>query len=64
MPVTLFIQEHSGDHNFEAEFKNRYTAEKAVSQWIAKGGYWMNADKLIWVPWHRVDYVRFDETNG
>jgi hypothetical protein len=60
MPVTLFIQEHRGDFNFEKEYVNRDAAERTLMFFEDSGGYWTE-DGAVYVPWHRVDLARIEE---
>jgi hypothetical protein len=60
MPVTLFIQEHSGDFNLEKEYTDRDAAERSLMHFEDSGGYWID-EGTVYVPWHRVDFARIDE---
>lgn len=62
MPITLWIQDHSGDNNYEANYGNRSLAEKALDAIKDNGGYYTtdSHDRRIFVPWHRVDFARFE----
>ena len=58
------MQDHSGNYNLERNYFTRETAMIAFDQIRAYGGYWTN-DGNIFVPWHRINFVRIeDELEG
>lgn len=68
MPVTLFIQDNAGDHNFEQEYPDTATAQCLLATIEKSGGYWSEDryGNVVYVPWHRVDFARITkgEENG
>lgn len=55
MSVTLFIQDHSGDCNYDRSFDDDDCAKRALKLIVANGGYWY--DELMFIPWQRADYA-------
>lgn len=69
MPVKLFIQDTTGDYNYEQEFASRRIAAEELSRIRKDEGYWIveEADEDtppndIFVPWHQVGFARIEET--
>lgn len=60
MSVTLFIQERSGDFNYDEDFTDEFEARKEFNHLKdSLQGYWVETDDgvEVFVPWHRVDHV-------
>ena len=64
MPITMFIQDRSGNYNFECEFPDRPTAIRALNEIKNAEGYWVDEKHSIFIPWHRVDFVRIEGKTG
>ena len=66
MPVTLYIQDCSGDHNLETILPNNDVLSARVEVGVIKnrGGYWTKDryDRDVFVPWHRIDFIRFEKS--
>jgi hypothetical protein len=58
--VNLFIQDESGDHNFDGEYLNALFAWEEMCRFQKNGGYYTE-DNTVFVPWHRVNYARIEE---
>lgn len=58
MKYRLFIKEQNGDFNFDKLFTSERLRNEALSKIIKSKRYWVD-DKTI-IPWHRVEYVRFE----
>ena len=58
MPVNVFIQDHSGEHNGECTFDDLDYAKGFVEDIRKSGGYWSD---LVFVPWHRIDFIELTE---
>lgn len=64
MSVTLFIQERSGDFNYDEDFADKFEAQKEFNRLKdSLQGYWVETDDgvEVFVPWHRVDHVELIE---
>jgi len=61
MPVTLFIQERSGDFNLEQEFTHSSGAHHELHSIRSNQGYWVNvggqSESDVFIPWHRIDRI-------
>jgi hypothetical protein len=58
--IVLFIQNLSGDYNFEREYPTTEEALQAVELFRLGGGY-VTEEGNVFVPWHRVDFARLTE---
>jgi hypothetical protein len=48
MSVSVFIQDHGGDYNFDYDFDTRILARKFVGFVLSSGGYWSGSTP----QWH------------
>jgi len=61
--VRVFIQDQSGDHNFDTTIEVKPV--EFVNQVRQAGGYYVldTRDNVVFVPWHNIHFIRFEEEN-
>jgi len=61
MSINVFIQERSGNYNWNHSCYDTIHAQEYVEEIHKAGGYWCD---LTFIPWHRIDFIKVEMAYG